>query len=133
MVTAILFLDLQKAFDTVSHDILLKKLQHYGIRGNVHRLFTSYLSGRKQFTKIESWGRQGVLECEITGNIISFCADMMGGISTLLGGLNIDDEDSSIMRRAVNEDSGFSQPAKIINFPCIKLVRYIRSTTHFCI
>ena len=51
-VTALLFLDLQKAFDTVSHDILLKKLHHYGVRGSVYRLFESYLSGRKQFTKI---------------------------------------------------------------------------------
>ena len=50
--TAVLFLDLQKAFDTVSHDILLKKLQHYGIRGNAYKLLSSYLSGRKQFTKI---------------------------------------------------------------------------------
>ena len=51
-VTALLFLDLQKAFDTVSHDILLKKLRHYGVRGSVYRLFESYLSKRKQFTKI---------------------------------------------------------------------------------
>ena len=49
---AVLFLDLQKAFDTVSHDILLKKLYHYGVRGSAHRLLSSYLSGRKQFTKI---------------------------------------------------------------------------------
>ena len=52
-----------------------------------------------KFTKIESWGRQGVLECEVTGNIISFCADMMGGISNLLEGLNINDQDSTIMKR----------------------------------
>ena len=51
-VMAVLFLDMQKAFDTVSHDILLQKLYHYGIRGNAHRLLSSYLSGRMQFTKI---------------------------------------------------------------------------------
>ena len=51
-VTAVLFLDLQKAFDTVDHKILLKKLYHYGVRGNAYRLLSSYLSDRKQFTKI---------------------------------------------------------------------------------
>ena len=65
-VTALLFLDLQKAFDTVSHTILLEKLKHYGIRGNVLRLFASYLSGRKQFTKI--------------GNVLSDLSDIFWGV-----------------------------------------------------
>ena len=53
-VTAVLFLDLQKAFDTVQHDILLKKLQHYGVRGKAFQLLSSYLLDRKQFTKIQN-------------------------------------------------------------------------------
>ena len=46
------FIDLQKAFDTVDHAILLKKLYHYGIRGNALSLFQSYLSGRLQHVSI---------------------------------------------------------------------------------
>ena len=47
-----IFIDLQKAFDTVNHSILLQKLSHYGIRGIVNDWFTSYLVGRKQITEI---------------------------------------------------------------------------------
>ena len=44
-----IYIDLKKAFDTVQHQILLQKLQHYGIRGIALDWFNSYLSNRKQF------------------------------------------------------------------------------------
>ena len=54
LVNAVVFLDLKKAFDTVDHDILLRKLQYYGICWTSHQWFASYLDNRTQICHINS-------------------------------------------------------------------------------
>ena len=50
-----IFVDLQKAFDTVDHKILLPKLDYYGIRGMSNNWFKTYLSICKQFVSINGY------------------------------------------------------------------------------
>ena len=53
-ISLLLLLDYSKAFDVLDHDILIAKLNHYGIRGVALNWFKSYLSGRQQFVSINS-------------------------------------------------------------------------------
>ena len=52
--TALVLLDLRKAFDTVNHNILLNKLEHYGIHGVAHKFFSSFLSNRCQYVSLNN-------------------------------------------------------------------------------
>ena len=73
------FLDLRKAFDVCSHDILLKKLKRMGIKGIAHTWFMNYLSGRSQ--KVDINGNMSdaldlaisVLQGSILGPILFLC------------------------------------------------------------
>ncbi|XP_065680647.1 uncharacterized protein LOC136094568 [Hydra vulgaris] len=49
------FIDHQKAFDTVDHNILVKKLNYYGIRGIANHWFSSYITDRTQFVSINGF------------------------------------------------------------------------------
>ena len=54
-VTLAVFLDLSKAFDTISHKILINKLEHYGIRGMCKNWFANDLYNRTQYTDIDGF------------------------------------------------------------------------------
>ena len=51
--TISVFLDLEKAFDTIDHPLLLKKVGHYGIRGIANHWLSSYLTGRKYYVEVK--------------------------------------------------------------------------------
>ena len=72
------FLDFSKAFDTVDHDILVRKLSYYGIRDNALAWFQSYLLNRKQFVShngisfTSKGGKCGVPQGSILGQLLFF-------------------------------------------------------------
>ena len=73
-----IFVDFQKAFDTVDHTILTQKLNYYGVRGKANNWFSSYLKNRTQFVTINGFNSElkeincGVPQRSILGPLLFF-------------------------------------------------------------
>ena len=71
-----IFVDLRTFFDTVNHQILLNKLEHYGIRDSMLNWFQSYLFDRKQFGSFNGESSEllvnycGVPQCSVLGPLL---------------------------------------------------------------
>ena len=65
-VVGMILLDLQKAFDTVNHTILLTKLKCIGLSGSAVNWFSSYLSDRQQLVDVSgTFSPEAKIECGV--------------------------------------------------------------------
>ena len=116
-----LYMDLSKAFDTLSFDILLYKLNYYGVKGNAFKLLKNYLTNRKQYVVFNSQNSEtvdittGVPQGSILAPLLfSICINDLITISNLLKFImyaddttiyfNLEDFDLYHLKRDINNE-----------------------------
>ena len=108
-----LFCDLSKAFDCVNHNILLNKLEHYGIRDKGLNLIQSYLKNRYQTTEVKGTRSQpilvtkGVPQGSILGPFLFlvYINDLPGCVSSENDDITLFADDTSLIFCDKNKES----------------------------
>lgn len=147
-VVEVAYCDLSKAFDSIAHNILLSKLEHYGIRGIPLQLLSSYLQGRKQRVRFEGqlseWREAvcGIPQGSVLGpllfllyiedlavNVMSDDICLFADDTSFLNGSGCTEEVRSKTRRALAEaDDWFTANSMKLNAEKTKIITY--TTNH---
>ena len=123
------FIDLQKAFDTINHEILMNKLRKYGIRGKCYDWLTDYLACRQQFVMFDDVvsNRQtitcGVPQGSVLGPLlfILYINDIVHVSKSLFPILFADDTNIFIQGKSLNET------INTLNMEMDKLVHWLNA------
>ena len=127
-----IFIDLSKAFDTVDHNILISKLEHYGVRGTLLRGFESYLvSNRQQYVEFNGVSsgsckiKCGVAQGSILGHLLFllFINDLRNVSKVVDFILFADDTNIFFSHKDFNLLPG------ILNSEMLKLTQWCRQTS----
>ena len=108
-VSFLLFLDVKKSFDSVSHSILQKKLYHYGFRGPLFNLLQSYLTNRSicskmngEFSKSHSI-QYGIRQGSVLGPLLFLiCVNDFPNVSKFEITLFVDDTNFHLFHHNIN-------------------------------
>jgi exonuclease III len=138
-----IFLDFSKAFDTVNHDILITKLDRYGIRGNAKKWITSYLTDRQQYCSYNNLKSAnlkincGVPQGSILGPLLFIIylndlANISDKLSTILfaddSNVFIDGPDLTQVQNILNDEI-----PKLVDWLCANRLSLNIKKTHFMI
>ena len=121
------FLDLCKAFDTVNHNILLSKIEHYGIRGTLFNWIKNYLSNRKQFVEYNGLKSSnenvicGVPQGSILGPLLLLLyINDLPNVSKLLSSIMFADDTNMFL-----EHHDIKYLESVINTEMVKIVEWL--------
>ena len=136
----VIYLDFQKAFDTVPHQRLLEKLRAHGIRGNLLTWITNWLSNRQQRVVINgecsNWAHvaSGVPQGSVLGPILFIIyindldADIMSNISKFADDTKLGNRDSLTLQNDLNKIINWSKTWQMkFNTDKCKVIHFGRS------